>query len=57
VLGGGEDHGLLATFAPGTAPPGFTVVGRTLARQTGRPSVLLAGADPVQDRGFDHFKR
>ncbi len=37
VLGGGEDHALLATFpAGGDLPEGFTVVGAVHAR--GRPA-------------------
>ncbi len=55
VLGGGEDHGLLAAFAPGTAPPGFTVLGRTLALGDAGPSVLLDGRAPTSAPGWDHF--
>lgn len=56
VLGGGEDHGLLATFAAGTAPRGFTVIGRTSAPEdAGRPSVLVGGREPSASPGWDHF--
>lgn len=54
VLGGGEDHGLLATFPAGTAPAGFTVVGRTSAPGPGEAGVLVGGrAQPAA--GWDHF--
>ncbi len=64
VLGGGEDHGLLATFPPGvTLPEGFTAIGSVMpGGQTSRtcsdakpvPPVTIAGiaADTV---GWDHF--
>ncbi|MCY0905478.1 thiamine-phosphate kinase [Arthrobacter sp. H14-L1] len=58
VLGGGEDHGLLATFPPGvTLPEGFTAIGSVMpGGQTieSAPSVTIAGiaADTV---GWDHF--
>ncbi|HEX8497585.1 MAG TPA: thiamine-phosphate kinase [Actinomycetales bacterium] len=56
VLGGGEDHGLLAVFAPGTAPEGFTVIGRTSAVPAGgEPQVLLGGSLPTATPGWDHF--
>ena len=51
ALSGGEDHGLLATFPPGTAlPGGFRVVGRVVAGAGvltgGRPFEGLGGWDP-----------
>jgi thiamine-monophosphate kinase len=57
LLGGGEDHGLLATFPPGAAIPApFVVVGRTLpVAPTGRPRVLVGGAVPAVAPGWDHF--
>lgn len=53
VLGGGEDHGLLAVFDRGQAPTGFTVIGRTTL--PGPSPVLLSGARPAVGIGFDHF--
>lgn len=54
VAGGGEDHGLLATFAPGEVPPGFDVLGRVLA--SGDHAVLVDGAPPTLAVGWDHFR-
>ena len=56
VLGGGEDHGLLATFPPGVRlPPGFTAIGsvQTPGSTTG-PGVTIAG-HAVGTGGWDHF--
>ncbi|MGC5168836.1 thiamine-phosphate kinase [Luteimicrobium sp. DT211] len=59
VLGGGEDHGLLATFpAAAVLPPGFRRVGTV--RASGGPvvpGVLVAGAEPDVPAGWDHFSR
>lgn len=58
VLGGGEDHGLLATFPPGqTLPEGFTAIGSVVPGGQileSAPPVTIAGiaADTV---GWDHF--
>lgn len=62
ALGGGEDHSLLATFAPGVElPGGFRRIGavRAVGDATGDTGVLLDGAphdasgwDPY--RGWDH---
>jgi thiamine-monophosphate kinase len=51
ALSGGEDHGLLATFPPGTAlPGGFRIVGRVVEGAGilagGRPFDGLGGWDP-----------
>jgi thiamine-monophosphate kinase len=55
VLGGGEDHALLATFPAGTAlPEGFVAVGEVRA---GEPGVLVDGAVYPGDPGHDHFAR
>jgi len=52
VLGGGEDHGLLATFPPDVRlPEGFRAVGRVRAGS----GVTVAGAAPSQSPGWDHF--
>ncbi|WP_066461683.1 thiamine-phosphate kinase [Sanguibacter suarezii] len=58
ILTGGEDHGMLATFAPGAVlPQGFRVIGTVSAgdgpRAPGR--VTVAGETPVVAPGWDHF--
>ncbi|RIX28453.1 thiamine-phosphate kinase [Amnibacterium setariae] len=50
VLGGGEDHGLLACF-PGEPPAGFRRLGRV---REGGPGVAIDGA-PVDAAGWDSF--
>ena len=52
VLGGGEEHSLVATFAPGDVPAGWQVLGACAA---GEPAVLVDGAVPVVT-GWDHFR-
>ena len=56
VLGGGEDHGLLATFpADVQLPPGFTAIGSIHALGTDEgPGVLIAGR-AADTGGWDHF--
>lgn len=54
VLHGGEEHAMLAAFAPGGVPEGFRPIGRVLAPTPHGPTVLLDGA-PVAGTGFDHF--
>lgn len=56
VLGGGEDHGLLATFPPGIQlPPGFTAIGSVQAPGTNEsPGVKIAG-QAAGTGGWDHF--
>jgi thiamine-monophosphate kinase len=52
VLGGGEDHGLLAVFPEESLmPPGFTAVGSV---RPGTPQVTLASRATAL-RGWDHF--
>lgn len=52
VLGGGEDHSLLATFpADHPLPAGFTAVGSV---RQGKPLVTLA-LQATAHRGWDHF--
>jgi thiamine-monophosphate kinase len=54
VLGGGEDHGLLATFPPGVALPApFRAIGRV--REGERGGLLVDGRTPGGPRGWDHF--
>jgi len=54
ALAGGEDHALLATFPPGTLPPGFRLIGEV--RERGEDDVLCddravdaSGWDPYRD--------
>lgn len=56
VLGGGEDHGLLATFPPGVQlPAGFTAIGSVEAPgSTTSPGVTIAG-HAAGTWGWDHF--
>ncbi len=51
VLGGGEDHSLLATFDPGTVPAGWTEVG-TVEEGEG---VTVDGAEYDGPTGWTHF--
>ncbi len=57
VLGGGEDHAMAATFAPGTVPDGWDVVGLVghADEETG-PVVLVDGAQWEGDKGWTHFR-
>ena len=48
MLGGGEDHALVATF-PGTAARGWRVIGRVL---DGPPRVLVDGDTWHGNRGL-----
>ncbi|MBJ7336313.1 thiamine-phosphate kinase [Mycolicibacterium sp.] len=51
VLGGGEDHALVATF-PGAVPEGWRPIGRVVA---GPARVLLDGDLPIGDTGWQSF--
>jgi thiamine-monophosphate kinase len=51
VLGGGEDHALVATF-PASPPPGWRVIGRVRA---GSPEVLVDGGPWSGQRGWQSF--
>jgi thiamine-monophosphate kinase len=55
VLSGGEDHGLLATFAPSAVPASFSVVGVVREPAPGA-AVLLDGHRPDSALGWDHFR-
>ncbi|WP_239068789.1 thiamine-phosphate kinase [Cellulomonas pakistanensis] len=60
ALGGGEDHGLLATFPAGAAlPAGFRRIGavREADAGAGAGSVLVDGARPTTTTGWEHFGR
>ena len=53
VLGGGDDHALLATFPAGAAlPEGWTVIGSVSA---GEPGVTVDGAPYDGPAGWTHF--
>jgi len=56
VLGGGEDHGLLAAFPAGVQlPHGFTAIGSVEApAPTDSTGVKIAGR-PADTVGWDHF--
>jgi len=51
VLGGGEDHALVATF-PAEPPPGWRVIGRV---RTGPPGILVDGDEPTGSRGWQSY--
>ena len=51
VLGGGEDHSLLATFPSGSVPDGWTVIG-TVSEGEG---VTVDGAPYAGETGWTHF--
>jgi thiamine-monophosphate kinase len=55
VLGGGEDHELLASFPAGVVPAGWTAIG-TVTRRGGGPPVVVTGIDDVDlDLGWRTF--
>ncbi|QDB79840.1 thiamine-phosphate kinase [Georgenia wutianyii] len=59
LLTGGEDHGLLATFAPDRPlPPGFRRIGTVRAAGPAGPRVVPSPADAahVTAPGWDHFR-
>lgn len=53
ALGGGEDHGLLATFPAGALPPGFRRIG--VVEERGSDAVTCDGA-PASDAGWDPYR-
>lgn len=59
VLSGGDDHALLATFPPGTAPEGFAVIGSVRPAPegdaSGWPWVVVDDA-AVSPSGYEHFR-
>lgn len=57
ALTGGEDHAMLATFAPGAAlPPPFRMIGRVLpVAGAENPGVLVAGRPWSGRPGWTHF--
>ena len=57
ALTGGEDHQLLAAFAPADVPQGWTVIGSVEARTAERAEVSVDGADTRGLRGWQSFGR
>lgn len=56
VLGGGDDHALLAAFpAKAALPDGFVAIG-TVAKAAGTTRVLVDGEAPEHLAGFEHFR-
>lgn len=56
VLGGGDDHALLATFPPGSVPAGWVVVGGVLEPgESGPGTVTVDGAAYEGPTGWTHF--
>ncbi|MEZ2389167.1 thiamine-phosphate kinase [bacterium RCC_150] len=56
ILGGGEDHGLLATFPAGVQlPSGFTAIGSVQAVAVGQQSGVRIAGIPADTVGWDHF--
>ena len=54
ALAGGEDHALLATFLPGTLPPGFRRIGSVVAAVPDAP--VLCDGQPVGPLGWDPYR-
>ncbi|WP_156761967.1 thiamine-phosphate kinase [Microbacterium karelineae] len=54
ALRGGEDHALLATFAPGALPPGFREIGVVRAR--GADPLLVDGSAHAGGSGWDPYR-
>ncbi|MFJ5958523.1 thiamine-phosphate kinase [Paenarthrobacter sp. NPDC092416] len=56
VLGGGEDHGLLATFPAGIQlPEGFTAIGSVQAVAPSQGSGVRIAGQAADTVGWDHF--
>ncbi|WP_183095693.1 thiamine-phosphate kinase [Nocardioides stalactiti] len=56
VLGGGDDHALLATFPPGTSlPEGWTQIGTVTDAGADGPAVTVDGAPYDGPTGWTHF--
>lgn len=54
VLTGGEDHALVATFPPGAAPDGWSVIGSV--RDGSHPQVTVDGEPWAGAKGWQHFR-
>lgn len=55
ILGGGDDHALLATFAEGSVPEGWSVIGSVAAAGADGPVVTVDGAAYEGSTGWVHF--
>jgi thiamine-monophosphate kinase len=56
VLGGGDDHGILATFPPGTTlPEGFRAIGSVAEPGETGPGVTVDGSAYDGPTGWSHF--
>jgi thiamine-monophosphate kinase len=55
ILGGGDDHALLATFAEGAVPDGWSVIGSVSAVGPDGPAVTVDGAAYEGPTGWVHF--
>jgi thiamine-monophosphate kinase len=54
VIGGGEDHSLLATFpSDAVLPRAFKAIGVVLPQG---PAPVMLGANPLPETGWDSFK-
>lgn len=57
ILGGGDDHALLATFPAGVSlPEGFVPVGSVLDAVGAGAGVRVDGSEVDQVAGFEHFR-
>ena len=57
VLGGGDDHALLAAFAKGAKlPEGFTAIGKGAKPGPDGPAISVDGRAPEFMPGFEHFR-
>ncbi|WP_279580773.1 hypothetical protein [Fodinicola feengrottensis] len=58
ILTGGDDHALLATFAPAVPlPAGWIRVGEVLEAGEDGPAVTVDGGPYDGPQGHDHFAR
>jgi thiamine-monophosphate kinase len=55
ILGGGDDHALLATFPEGGVPEGWSVVGSVSEPGEDGPAVTVDGAAYEGSTGWTHF--
>ena len=55
ILGGGDDHALLATFPPSAVPEGWSLVGEVLEAGEDGPVVTVDGAAYEGQTGWTHF--
>ena len=55
ILGGGDDHALLATFPEGSVPEGWSVIGSVAEAGPDGPAVTVDGAAYEGPTGWVHF--